>query len=202
MGVTGKEFTIAKNDGVQSYGNIVQLVESPKTAGVLYAGTDDGKVHMTKDGKTWTDITGRFPGVPKNAYVSRLTRLRARRQRRLCDLRQSPRRRHTARMSTPASTAATTSARSAKGIPKGHAVMSLAEDPKNPNVLYRAPSSACSSARIAAASGRASSPTCRPCRSTRSSFHPRDNDMIVATHGRSIWILDDIDAAAAAARKR
>ena len=31
-------------------------------------------------------------------------------------------------------------------------------------------------------------------------IHPRDNDMIVATHGRSIWILDDIDAAAAAGR--
>ena len=33
MGVTAKEFTIAKNDGVQSYGNLVQLVESPKQAG-------------------------------------------------------------------------------------------------------------------------------------------------------------------------
>ena len=43
MGVTGKEITIARNDGVQSYGNIVQLVESPKNPGVLYAGTDDGK---------------------------------------------------------------------------------------------------------------------------------------------------------------
>ena len=41
---------------------------------MLYAGTDDGKVHMTKDdGKTWTNITTKFPGVPKNAYVSRLT---------------------------------------------------------------------------------------------------------------------------------
>ena len=43
MGVTAKEFTIAKNDGVQSYGNLVQLVESPKQAGVLYAGADDGR---------------------------------------------------------------------------------------------------------------------------------------------------------------
>ena len=43
MGVVGKEVRIAKNDGVQSYGNIVQLVESTKQAGVLYAGTDDGR---------------------------------------------------------------------------------------------------------------------------------------------------------------
>ena len=68
MGVTAKEFTLAKHDGVQSYGNLVQLVESPKQAGVLYAGSDDGTVYMTKDdGKTWTNITNKFPGLPPGA---------------------------------------------------------------------------------------------------------------------------------------
>ena len=32
--------------------------------------------------------------------------------------------------------------------------------------------------------------------------HPRDNDLIVGTHGRSIWIIDDITRAAAADRRR
>ncbi len=73
MGVTAKAFTVAKHDGVQSYGNLVQLVESPRQAGTLYAGADDGSVYMTKDdGKSWTNITSRFPGLPKDAYVSRL----------------------------------------------------------------------------------------------------------------------------------
>ena len=88
MGQTAKEFTIAKHDGVQSYGNIVQLVESPKNPGVLYAGTDDGKVHMTKDGKTWTDITSRFKGVPAERVCVAPVGVRARRQRGVCDLRQ------------------------------------------------------------------------------------------------------------------
>ena len=35
MGQAGKEITIPRNDGIQSYGNLVQLVESPKQAGVL-----------------------------------------------------------------------------------------------------------------------------------------------------------------------
>ena len=62
MGVVAKDFTIAKHDGVQSYGNLVQVVESPKQAGVLYAGADDGVVHMTKDGgKTWTNISVEVP---------------------------------------------------------------------------------------------------------------------------------------------
>jgi hypothetical protein len=107
MGVTAKDVTIARNDGVQSYGNLVQLAESPRQAGVLFAGADDGTVHMTKDdGKTWTNITPKFPGVPKNAYVSRLTPSRhdnntvyaarqppERRRRHLC-LRQRGRRQH------------------------------------------------------------------------------------------------------------
>ena len=73
MGVTAKEFTIAKHDGVQSYGNLVQVVESPKQAGIIYAGSDDGVVHMTRNaGKTWTNLASKFPNMPKNAYVSGL----------------------------------------------------------------------------------------------------------------------------------
>jgi hypothetical protein len=162
MGRLGKEITIARNDGVQSYGNIVQLAESPKNPGVLYAGTDDGKVHMTRDGKSWTDITGRFPGVPKNAYVSRLV----------------------ASAHDVSVVYAT--------FPKGHAVMSMAEDPKNPSVLYSgsefglfvSPDRGGKWMRI-----KSNLPTV-PIHEIV--IHPRDNDMIVATHGRSIWILDDI----------
>src|SRR5205823_329312 len=50
MGLKGSDITIAKNDGIVSYGTIVALAESPKTPGVLYAGTDDGRLQVTKDG--------------------------------------------------------------------------------------------------------------------------------------------------------
>ena len=78
-----------------------------------------------------------------------------------------------------------------EGIPKGHTVTAMAEDPKNPSVLY---------------SGTEFGLFVSPDRGGRWMrlksnlpsvpiheivFHPRDNDMIVATHGRSIWILDD-----------
>ena len=135
MGRVAKEFTIAKNDGVQSYGNIVQLVESPKTAGVLYAGTDDGKVHMTRDGKTWTDITGKFPGVPKNAYVSRLTA--SAHDVNVVYATFDNHRADDMGTYVYASVDGGNNFRSiGEGIPKGHAVTSMAEDPKNPSVLY------------------------------------------------------------------
>jgi len=192
MGRVAKDVTIAKNDGVQSYGNIVQLVESPKTAGVLYAGTDDGKVHMTRDGgKSWTDITTRFPGVPKNAYVSRLSA-----SGHDVNVVYATFDNHRADdMGTYiyASVDGGNNFRSiGEGIPKGHAITAMAEDPVNPAVLYSgsefglfvSPNRGGSWTRI-----KSNLPTV-PIHEIV--IHPRDNDMIVATHGRSIWILDDI----------
>ncbi|MBA2413893.1 MAG: exo-alpha-sialidase, partial [Burkholderiaceae bacterium] len=135
MGSVAKDITIAKNDGVQSYGNIVQLVESSRTAGVLYAGTDDGKVHMTRDGKSWTDITSRFPGVPKNAYVSRLTA--SAHDVNVVYATFDNHRADDMGTYVYASVDGGNNFRSiGEGIPKGHAVTSMAEDPKNPSVLY------------------------------------------------------------------
>jgi hypothetical protein len=51
--------------GAETYCTIVSLNESPIRAGILFAGTDDGRVWLTKnDGGTWEELTSRFPGVP------------------------------------------------------------------------------------------------------------------------------------------
>jgi photosystem II stability/assembly factor-like uncharacterized protein len=52
------------------YQTIVALAESPKTPGLLYAGSDDGRLHVTRDaGKTWTDLTSQ---VPTRKWYSRV----------------------------------------------------------------------------------------------------------------------------------
>jgi len=54
------------------YQTITQIAESPRKAGLLYVGTDDGHVHVTMDdGKTWTDITRNVPMTARK-WVSRL----------------------------------------------------------------------------------------------------------------------------------
>src|SRR5207245_5128174 len=74
MGVLGKDITLAKNDGMSSFGNITALAESPSRAGLIYVGTDDGNVQLTRDGgRAWTNLTSKISGVPKMIYVSRLT---------------------------------------------------------------------------------------------------------------------------------
>ncbi|HEV7669489.1 MAG TPA: glycosyl hydrolase [Thermoanaerobaculia bacterium] len=63
---------VAKNASTSFFGNIVSLAESPVAEGVLYVGTDDGLVQVSEDGgEHWRKIE-KFPGVPDNAYVSRL----------------------------------------------------------------------------------------------------------------------------------
>jgi hypothetical protein len=59
--------------GAETFGTIVSLNESPVKAGVLYAGTDDGRLWMTmNDGGAWEELTSRVSGVPAGTYVSRI----------------------------------------------------------------------------------------------------------------------------------
>ncbi len=60
-------------DGVSTWPCITVIGESPMNAQLIYAGTDDGNVQVTRDGgKTWTNVADRIPGVPKGTYVSRV----------------------------------------------------------------------------------------------------------------------------------
>jgi photosystem II stability/assembly factor-like uncharacterized protein len=72
MGKVWGPDAVGKHQSTSFYGNIVALAESPKTAGLLYAGTDDGLIQVTEDGgKTWQKLDT-FPGVPDRTYVSKL----------------------------------------------------------------------------------------------------------------------------------
>src|SRR5262249_49529070 len=63
---------VAKHLSTSLYGNIVALAESPKTEGMIYAGTDDGLIQATENGgEKWTKVD-KFPGVPEQTYVSKL----------------------------------------------------------------------------------------------------------------------------------
>ena len=73
MGLKGSDITISKDDGIVAWPTIVALAESPKKAGVLYAGTDDGHLSVSKDaGKSWSNVYDKLPNAPKGGFVSRI----------------------------------------------------------------------------------------------------------------------------------
>src|ERR1051326_3513246 len=61
------------NSAAEMHTTIYAIAESPKNANVIWAGTDDGNLQLTRDGgKKWTNVVGNIQGLPKNAWVSYL----------------------------------------------------------------------------------------------------------------------------------
>src|SRR5437667_1601144 len=59
------------NSAAEMHTTIYAISESPKNPDVVWAGTDDGNLQVTRDGgKTWTNVVANVPGLPKNAWVS------------------------------------------------------------------------------------------------------------------------------------
>lgn len=72
MGKVWPMDAIAKNASTTEYGNIVALAESPLDENLLFAGTDDGLIHISEDaGENWRRIE-KFPGVPDRVYVNEI----------------------------------------------------------------------------------------------------------------------------------
>jgi photosystem II stability/assembly factor-like uncharacterized protein len=58
----------------ENYTTIVSIAPSPLEAGTIWVGTDDGRVHLTRDGgESWTRIDNRAKGVPENSWVPMIT---------------------------------------------------------------------------------------------------------------------------------
>jgi photosystem II stability/assembly factor-like uncharacterized protein len=192
MGVKGKDIKIAKNDGVNDFGTLFTIAESKQRAGVLYTGSDDGQVYGSRDGgATWTNLTGKIPGAPKLANVSKVA--------------ASGFEEGTVYVTFDghkvgdygsyayASTDFGQSWKSIVGdLPKGQVIRTLTEDLKNPDVLYLGAESGLWFTPDRGKSWMKVGGTFPTVPVYEITLHPRDNDMIVATHGRAIWILDDL----------
>ena len=63
---------VARNTSTSYAGSVTALAESPKAEGLLYAGTDDGLLHVTEDGGTSWRMVASIPGVPDSSFVAYL----------------------------------------------------------------------------------------------------------------------------------
>jgi photosystem II stability/assembly factor-like uncharacterized protein len=192
MGLRGSDIRIARNDGISQWPAIVALAEQPKTVGVYFAGTDDGNVSMTRDGgKTWVNITSRLPGFPKNAFVSEIVPSKF--DVNTVYVTVDNHRENDYAGYVWVSNDAGKTFRTITGALSGEVVRTLTEDTRNANVLYAGTESGIFVTLDKGQSWRRlkgnNFPTVRVDEIT---LHPRDNAMIVATHGRALWILDDI----------
>ena len=59
------------NSAAEMHTTIYSISESPKNGQLIWAGTDDGNLQLTRDGgQNWSNVAGNVPGLPKNSWVS------------------------------------------------------------------------------------------------------------------------------------
>jgi photosystem II stability/assembly factor-like uncharacterized protein len=192
MGVKGSEINIARNDGIQAWPAIVSLAESPKRPGLLYTGTDDGNLHVSRDGgKTWTSAFEKVPGVPKGIYVSELVPSRFDEATVYATF-DGHRQNDFGTYVYVSNDYGQTWRPIVAGL-NGEVARTLTEDTRKQDVLYLGTETGLF---VSINRGRnwerirANLPTVRIDEIT---LHPRDNAMLLATHGRAIWILDHLE---------
>jgi len=184
------------NSSAEMHTTIYSISESPKDKSVIWVGTDDGNLQLTRDGgKSWNNLVGNVPGLPKNSWVSWVqasnfdpgTAYVAFDRHTFGDM--APYVFRTADFGktwTPLVTPA-----ELKGV-RGYAHV-IREDVVQPNLLFLGTEfglyvSIDGGSRWAQFKGNHF-----PAVAVRDlAIQPRENDLILATHGRGIWIVDDI----------
>ncbi|CAN5726138.1 hypothetical protein BH24ACI5_BH24ACI5_16240 [soil metagenome] len=191
MGVKGSEIRFSRNDGISQWPAIASLAESPKRPGLLYAGTDDGNVAVTRNmGKSWTRITDKFPGLPKGIFVSELVPSRFDEGTVYATF--DGHRQNDFDTWTYVSNDFGQTWRSMNGNLKEQVARTLIEDLKNPDVLYLGTETGIFVTLDRGATWvrmKGNMPTVRV---DEMVIHPRDNALVVGTHGRAIWVLDNL----------
>jgi hypothetical protein len=185
--------TLSRHDGVVAWPCITAITESPVKAGVLWAGTDDGNVQLSRDGgKTWNNVVARIQGVPKGAYVSRIeasykeegVAYVAFDSHRSADYNVYI---YMTRNSGDSWT------RISNGIPQDAGTVHVVrEDPHNANLLFAGTEFGLFVTFNRGQNWERLRNGLPPVPVFDLQIHPREHDLIVATHGRSIFIMDNI----------
>jgi len=191
MGVPGDKPMFSKNDGVSFFGTITTLAESPVLPGVLWVGTDDGNVQVSKDGgATWTNVAEKIADVPKTHQVSRVEPSHF--DAGTCYVTFDGHRSDDMKPYVYMTTDFGATWRSlASNLPVGN-VNVIREDPKNKDLLFIGTEYGIFVSLNCGAEWKRFMPGLPTVRVDDLLIHPRNHDLIAATHGRSIYIMDDV----------
>ena len=191
MGVDGKAPMASKHDGAASYSNITTIGESHLAPGIVWVGTNDGNVQVSRDhGATWKDVTAAIKGVPAETHVSRVEPSHFEAGTAYVSFDGHRTDDHKPYIFKTTDFGATW-APLASNLPPGN-VNVVREDPRSPHLLYAGTEHGF---YVSLNGGREWKEFMNGLPRVRVDdvmVHPRDNDLILGTHGRSIWIMDDI----------
>ncbi|MFL5331258.1 MAG: VPS10 domain-containing protein [Gemmataceae bacterium] len=182
------------NSVAEMHTTIYAIAESPKDPNVIWVGTDDGNVQLTRDsGKSWFNVAANIQGLPKDAWVSSVEagHFDAGTVYVTFDLHRSgDMRSHVYKTSDYGKTWKSLVTQSSSV--RGHAYV-VREDLVNRDLLFLGTefglwvSLDAGGQWVQYKGGEMPSVPVMDL-----AIHPRDHDLVIATHGRGIWIIDDI----------
>ncbi len=190
----GSECTLSRNDGVSRWSSMTSITESPLIPGVLWAGTDDGNIQVSENGgASWTEVSHNLPGGTTQHYVSRVEASHADGSTAYVsidghkndDLRPYV---YVTRDLGQSWTSISSN------LPAYGNVNTIRQDPTNPTLLYVGTEFGFFVSFDEGGSWSELMPGLPVVRIDDVVIHPRENDLVLATHGRSIYILDDVTA--------
>jgi photosystem II stability/assembly factor-like uncharacterized protein len=188
----------ATGSGAEDYGVVFALAESPAAAGTLWAGTDDGKLWRTEDdGAHWTDLSATLPVQGRGHWISRIEAGHA--DPRVAYVAVDA---HRDGLYAPLLYRTADGGRSwtsiAANLPAGGPVKVVREDPATPDVLYAGTEFGLWLSLDRGRSWHAIGKL--PTVAVDDILLTPAHDLVVATHGRSLYVLDDVQPLASLTR--
>jgi photosystem II stability/assembly factor-like uncharacterized protein len=185
---------LSEDDGVPYWPTISALAESPKRRGVLYVGSDDGRLRVSRDeGKTWTDVQDRLPGLPKGAWFAGIEPSHSAEGVVYVTV-DNHRSDDFANYVYRSSDSGNTWTSIVGDLPAGRIARTIREDPINASLLYLGTEFGLF-VTIDGGHHWVSFRNNLPSVPVNDLLvHPRDNDLVLGTHGRGVWILDSASA--------
>ncbi len=180
--------------GAETHCTIITISESPLRVGLIWLGTDDGNIQLTQDdGKTWRNVRNNLKGAPEGLWVSRVESSHF--DVATCYVAFDG---HRSDNFNPylfkTSDFGQTWTNITSNLPDGHCLHVVREDPKNRNLLFVGTELG---VFVSVDGGTYWTRLMNgmPTVSVHDLvIHPREGDLIAGTHGRSVWILDDISS--------
>jgi hypothetical protein len=178
--------------GAETHCTILGIAPSPKEQGVIWIGTDDGNVQLTRDGgKTWTNFRGKIPGMPLSCWIPQIVASRYNAGEAFVvanDYRRGDLKPYIFRTTDYGKT--WTSLVDEKKV-KGYALCMI-QDPVEPNLIFVGTENGLW-VSLDNGSSFEQWKNGYPSVSTYDmAIQEREADLVIATFGRALWVLDDI----------